>query len=181
MAARLVVALFRAHLLHRDLPAPDARHGQAHAQPVRVLRHAAQVRKLGGREHAPHVPRALQHLGRAGGEVALLDRTVPNAGERLADDGVGGGEALFLNVTLHQVLERRGDEGRDDDAACGEHGSANKVRRVGEEGDVTLQLERKSHESLRRSVAAQGTALENFLPEARDGHEIVDLDLEEGG
>lgn len=86
-----------------------------------------------------------------------------------------------MDVCLDELLERGRDERRDDDARGGEHGAADKVRSVREEGDLIVEFESEAHEGLGGGVATEGVSLEDFLVEVGGGDEVVDLDFEQGG
>lgn len=143
-----------------------------------VLGHA-QLAHLGWRQYIAYTVGALHHLGSANGQVALLDRAAAYGGERVHDDEIWG-SALGLDVRLDELLKGGRDEGRDDNACGGEHGAADKVRRIGEEGNVIVEFESEADQGLGGSMAAQGIALEDLLVEVGSGDEVVDLYFEKG-
>lgn len=166
-------------LLHLPLPPPNAVQRQAHSHPVAVFRHT-QLAHLRRRQHIAHAKGALHHLGRTDGQVAILDGAAAHGGEGIHDNKVRGG-ALGLDVRLDKFLERGRDERGDDDASRGEHGAADKVRGVREEGDLIVELEGEAHKGLGSGVAAEGVPLEDFLAKVGGGDKVVDLYFEESG
>lgn len=70
---------------------------------------------------------------------------------------------------------------RHEHADGAEQGAKDKVGRVVQEGGLALQGAGLVDESLGRDVGLDGVALEHLFAVAGEGHEVVGLNLEEGG